>query len=185
MEQKSTSIWKSTLIYGLYLGIISILISVAIWTGAIIESMGIFGSAIISLISLTITFFLLLFFTISYRNKEQKGLISFGKAFQFALLVIIVSTIITTIYNYVFYTIIDPGYMENLMAVMQQKTMLYMEKVGVPESQIDKALEKFKEIPTLWKTLRQGVLYGVIGGAVLSLIVGAIVKKKEESVIKE
>ena len=185
MEQKSNSIWKSGLIYGLYLGIISVLISVVIWAGSVMESMGIFGSLIIITVILIITFLLLLFFTKAYRNKELGGFISFGKAFQFAIIVVLISTIISSIYNYIFYTIIDPGYMENLMAVMQQKTIQYLEKVGAPESRIDKTLEKFEDIPTLWESIKKGILNGVIGGAILSLIVGAIVKKKEELVVEE
>lgn len=185
MEEKSASIWKSTGIYGLYMGLISIALSVIIWAGGLMESMGLFGSAIIGLLSFVITFLLLLFFTKAYRNKEMNGIISFKQAFQFAILVVIFSVLISTIYNYVFHTLIDPEYMKNLMAVMQQKTMDYMEKVGAPESQIEKTLEKFSEIPTIWKTLRQGIIFGVIGGGVLALIVAAIVKKKEAIEVPE
>lgn len=185
MEEKSASIWKSSAIYGLYMGLISIAISVIIWAGGLMESMGLFGSAIIGLLSFVITFLLLLFFTKAYRNKEMDGIISFKQAFQFAMLVIVFSVIISTIYNYVFHTLIDPEYVKNLTAVMQQKTMDYMEKMGAPESQIEKTLEKFSEIPTLWKTLRQGILYGLIGGGILALIVAAIVKKKETIEVPE
>ncbi|HPE77843.1 MAG TPA: DUF4199 domain-containing protein [Draconibacterium sp.] len=185
MEEKSTSIWKSSLTYGAYMALISIAISVIIWAGGLIESMGIFGSAIIGLLSFVITFLLLLFFTKAYRNKELNGIISFKQAFQFAMLVVIFSVLITTIYNYIFHTLIDPEYMKNLMAVLQQKTMNYMEKVGAPEAQIEKTLEKFSEIPTIWKTLRQGIVTGLIAGAVISLIVAAIVKKKEEDIVPE
>ena len=185
MEEKSTSIWKSSLTYGFYLALISIAISVVIWVGNVIESMGIFGSALIGLFSFVITFFMLFFFTKSYRNKELNGIISFKDAFLFAFLVVIFSTLITTVYNYIFHTLIDPEYMKNVMAVMQQKTMDYMEKVGAPEAQIEKTLEKFAEIPTVWKTLKQGILYGLIGGSIISLIVAAIVKKKEVFEIPE
>lgn len=185
MEEKSASIWKSSLTYGLYLGLISIVISVVIWAGGLMESMGLFGSAIIGLLSFVITFLLLLFFTKAFRNKEMNGIISFKQAFQFAILVIFFSVIISTIYNYIFHTLIDPEYMQNLMAVMQQKTMDYMQKVGAPEAQIEKTLEKFSEIPTIWKTLRQGIIFGLIGGSILALIVAAIVKKKEASEVPE
>ena len=100
------------------------------------------------------------------------------------MLAIIVSTLISVIYNYVFHSFIAPDYMENLMAVMQQKTMMFMERKGVPEAQMDAALEKFEEIPTIMKTLRQTAVTGIIAGAIISLIVAAIVKKKEEDVIE-
>jgi hypothetical protein len=75
--------------------------------------------------------------------------------------------------------------MENLMATMQQKTMTFMENRGVPEAQMDQALEKFQEIPTIWKTVRQSVLSGIIAGAIIALIVSAIVKKKDEDAVIE
>jgi len=185
MEQNSSTIWKSSLIYGLYLALISILISVIIWAGDLMQSFGIWGSAIIGLISIVITFVLLIVFTKLYRNKVLGGFISYGHAFKFGVLVVVFATIISSLYNLLFHTVIDPGYTENLMAVMQQKTISYMEQVGAPESQIDKTVEKFSDIPTVWETIKQGLLIGVISGVILSLISAAIVKKKEEPIIEE
>ena len=180
MEQKSTSLMKSSLVYGSYLGLISILVSVVIWAGGVIESSGIWGGAIIGLFSLILNFIVLWIFSKSYRNKECGGFINFGTAFKFAFMVIVVATVITTIYNFIFHTIIAPDYMENLMAVMQQNTLEYMENMGAPESAINKAMEKFEDIPTIWKTLRQGILFGIIGGAIIASIVALIVRRKNE-----
>ena len=185
MEQKTTSIWKSSVTYGIYLGLISILLSVIIWAGGLIESLGLIGSAVIGVVSFIISFFLLLFFSKAYRNKEMGGYISFGEAFKFGILVVVFAAIITTIYNYIFYTIIDPDYIKNLYAVLQQKTMIMLENAGMSDAQMDQALEKFENIPTLGKTIRQGILSSIISGAVLSLITAAIVKKKEDTAFEE
>jgi hypothetical protein len=96
------------------------------------------------------------------------------------MLVTIVSTVILLMYSYIFHSFIAPDYMENLMAIMQQKTLEFMESRGVPDASIDQAMEQFKEIPTIAKTLRQAALTGIIGGGIISLIVAAIVKKKVE-----
>jgi len=184
MEEKTSPLMKSALTYGVYLGLVSILISVVIWAGSIIESMGLFGGVFIGLFSFVISFVLLWVFAKNYRNKEFEGYISFSEAFKFTMLVVVFSTIVSLIYTYIFNAFIAPEYMENLMAVMQQKTLAFMESKGVPETQMDKAIEKFQEIPTIWKTLRQTALSGLIGGAVVSLIVSAIVKKKIEDNIQ-
>lgn len=180
MEQKSSPLLKSSLTYGLYVALISIFVNVIIWAGGVMESLGIFGSVIVALISFVISFVILFIFTKNYRNKEFEGYISFAEAFKFAMLVTVVSTVILVIYTYIFHSFIDPNYMENLMASMQQKTLEFMESRGVPDASIDQAMEKFKEIPTIAKTLRQTALSGIIGGAIISLIVAAIVKKKAE-----
>lgn len=179
MEEKTTSLWKSSLTYGIYLGVISILFSVIIYITGLIETLGLMGSVLIGIISLVITFILLLLFSKNYR-KELGGYISFSNAFQFGLLVILFSVILSTIYNYIFHTLIDPEYTKNIMMLMQQKTLSYMENAGVPEIQIDKALEKFDELPSLWDTIRQSIVSGLISGVILTLITAAIVKKKEE-----
>ena len=184
MEQKPASLVKSAMISGIYLGLISILLSILIWVGGVIESMGIFGGVIIGIMSLVISFILVFIFTKGYRNKVLGGFIGFGEAFKFALIAIAVSIVISMVYTYIFQTFIAPDYMENLMTVMQQKTMDFMASKGVSDEQIDKALEKFEEIPTVWKSLKQTLISGLIGGSIISLIVAAIVRKKEEDVIE-
>lgn len=177
MEQKSTSLLKSGLTYGLYMGLISVLISVVIWATSLMENLGMWGSAVIGLITLAVNLILLIVFTKSYRNKELGGFISFGNAFKFALILVVVSVIIGAIYNYIFQTLIDPGYTARVMAAIQEKTLAYMTNAGVSEAQINKTMEKFQDIPTVGKSLWQGLMFGVIGGAILSLISSAIAKK--------
>lgn len=185
MEEKSTSMWKSAATYGFYLGIISILLSVIIWAGGIIESMGLFGGVMIGIFSFVLTFILLFIFAKGYRNKECGGIISFGMVFKFTFFAILVSTVISIVYNYIFHSFIAPEYMANLMAIMQEKTMIFLENKGVPESTMDEALKKFEEVPTMLKTLRQTALSGIIAGGIIALIVSAIVKKNQSDEVPE
>lgn len=180
MEEKQSPLLKSSLSNGIVLGILSILISVIVWVGGFIESMGIFGSTIIGVISLIINFIILFIFAKNYRNKEFGGYISFKEAFKFVLLVIIFATVITIIYTYIFHKFIAPDYMANLYAVLEQKLIIYLENMGASEEIIDKQLKQFNEVPSIWKTLSQSALFGLIGGIIISLIVAAVVKKKDE-----
>ncbi|WP_297100070.1 DUF4199 domain-containing protein [uncultured Draconibacterium sp.] len=180
MENNSSPLLKSSLTYGLYAALISIFLNVVIWAGGIMESLGIFGSLIVAILSLVISFVVMLIFTKNYRNKEFDGYISFVEAFKFAMLVTIVSTVILVIYTYVFHSFIAPDYMENLMASMQQKTLEFMESKGAPDATIEQTLSQFEKVPTIAKTLQSTVLSGLIGGGIISLIVAAIAKKKVE-----
>lgn len=179
-DQKSTLLMRSSLTSGIYLGLISILLSVIIWAGSIIESMGIFGAVIIGLFSFVLTFILVLIFSKNYKKKAFGEYINFIEVFKFALLAIIFSIVISLIYTFIFNKFIDPEYTKNLMAVLEQKTLQFMESKGAPESQIDKTLEKFKDIPSLGETLKQTVINGLIAGVIISLIVSLIVRKKPE-----
>ena len=171
---------KPAITSGVYLGLIGILISVIIWAGGLMESMGIWGSALIGIFNFVITFLLIFFFSKSYRNKFRGGFISFKDIFIYSLIMVIASVVIGAIYNLVFFTLIDPGYTERLMGVMQQKTITYMERVGAPESQINKTMEKFSEVPSTAKSIINGLVGGLIIGAILALISSAFVKKNPD-----
>ena|SRR5690554_5503368 len=179
MNKQPASIWKSSLKYGISLGLISVVFSLIIWSAKLIEELGLFGSGLLGIFSLVISFIILLIFTRMYRNKELDGYISFNEAFQFGLLVVLVGTIITTIYNLLFHTVIDPGYTEHALAVMQQKTLDFMEGAGLPDSQIEETLNRLDDTPTLLESLRQGFVTSLISGVILSLITAAIVKKNQ------
>ena len=177
MEQKNVILLKTASINGLYLGLISIFLSVVIWATNLIQSLSIWGSMVIGIFSFVISFVLVLIFSFAYRKKIMEGYISFKDAFLFGIIMVVVSTIISLLYTVVFNTLIDPDYTKNVMAVMQEKTISYMERMGAPQAQIDKTLEKFQDVPTLWDSLRSGLLGGLIGGTIISLITAAIVKK--------
>lgn len=181
MEQKSTLL-KSALVYGLYAGLISILLSVIIWAGGLLESLGMWGSALIGILSLVVTLIILIIFTRMYRDKELGGVITFGQAFQFGILVIVVSIIVSSIYTFIFQSFIDPDYMVRVMQSIQDKTLAYLERMGASDAQIDKTMARFAEVPTVFKSIKQGLISGLIGGAILSLISSAVIKKnKKES----
>lgn len=181
MEQKNI-FWKSVLTYGAYLAVISILISVVIWAGNIMESLGIWAGSLIGLVNLVILVVLLVIFTKAYRNKYLDGYISFKDAFVFGLLVVIFSTIISSVYTFIFNSFIDPGYTERIMLAMQTKTVEMLESKGMSQDIIDQTISKFQEkgIPTAFKQAWQGVLFGSIFGAIMALISAAIAKKKNE-----
>lgn len=182
MENTKKTFIQSVLYYGAILGIISILISVIIWVGSIIEAAGLWGSVLIGISSIVITFIALLFFTKAFRNKELGGFISFKEAFIFGFFVVLFSAVISGFYNYIFNSYIAPDYSQHIMDVMELKTYNYMVSVGAPESQIDKAMEGFKDVPTAIDSTIQSLKFGIIGGTLIALITSLIVKRKEEKI---
>ncbi|MHB9143666.1 MAG: DUF4199 domain-containing protein, partial [Paludibacter sp.] len=104
---------------------------------------------------------------------------TFGQAFLLGLLIVVFSTIISSLYSYIFNKFIDPEYTQRLMTMMQDKTYQWMSSKGVPQDQIDSAMKKFEDkgIPSPIETLVTSMEFGLIGGAFMSLISSAIVKK--------
>ncbi|MDX9882486.1 MAG: DUF4199 domain-containing protein [Prolixibacteraceae bacterium] len=179
MEQSNVSPFKMALTYGIYMAIISIVITLIIWATSLMESLGLMGTSIVGLINLVITVVLLVIFTKLYRDNLLAGKITFGKAFTFGVLIIVCSSLITGLFSYILYKYIDPGYMERIMTSMQEKMYQMLSNKGMAEDQIDAAMRAFEEkgVPTPMESVQSALLGGLIGGSVMSLISSAIVKK--------
>ncbi len=179
MEPHKTNSFKLAMTYGLYFGLISIVLSVIIWTTNLMEYLGLFGSVFLGILQLILLVFLLVYFTKLYRNNELGGKITFKQAFVFGVLIVVFSTIISSLYSYIFNKFIDPDYTQRVMTMMQDKTYQWMSSKGVPEDQIDSAMKKFEDkgIPSPIETLISSMEFGLIGGSIMSLISSAIVKK--------
>jgi len=179
METQKNSMFKLAMTYGIYIAAISIIISVVIWATSLIESLGLMGSAFIGIVQLVILVYLLIYFTKRYRNSLLSGKITFSQAFTFGILLVVLSSVVTSLYSYIFNKFIDPEYAQRIITMIQDKTYQYMSSKGIPEDQIDSAMKKFEDkgIPTPIETLWSSLKFGLIGGAIMSLISSAIVKK--------
>ncbi len=182
MEENNSSPFKMALTYGIYLSIVIIVITLVIWATSLIESLGFMGMTANSVINLAIYVVLLIIFTKLYRDNLLEGKITFGKAFTFGLLIVICSSLITGVFSYIFYKFIDPGYMERIMTVIQEKTYQMLANKGLSEDQIDAAMRAFEEkgVPTPMQSVQSALLNGIIGGSIMSLISSAIVKKNTQ-----
>lgn len=183
MESQKTNSYKLAMTYGLYFGLISIILNVIIWATNSMEYLGLFGSVLLGILQLVLMVFLLIYFTKLYRNNELGGKITFGQAFVFGVLIVVFSTIISSLYSYIFNQFIDPDYAQRIMTMMQDKTYQWMSGKGLSEDQINDAMQKFeaKGVPTPIETLVTSLEFGLIGGAIMSLVSSAIVKKNVDN----
>ncbi len=118
---------------------------------------------------------------INYRNQIG-GFLPYGKAFQHSFITFAVMGIISTIFSIVLYTVIDPELPGKLTDVTIENTQKMMESFGVPEDQMDKAMEDAKarsagQFSASGLVMSYGI--GLIIYAILSLIVALFVRKNE------
>lgn len=182
MEQKSIMRYKVAMNAGLILAVISILFAVVAWVTNLVENLGLMANIMMVLFSLLITVIMLVILTKNYRDKHLGGEINFKEAFFFGVLVVILSTVIASLYSYIFNTFIDPGYQDRIMLSMQDKLYQFMSGNGVPEDQIEAALSQMEntETPSPMQVLGSSIISGFIGGTIMSLISSAIIKKKRK-----
>lgn len=175
MEQKSTSIWKSSLLSGVYVGIALILISVIFYvTGNPFAKPAQWASYAAMIIGIVLA-------QISLK-KEMGGTMTYGQALGVGVLTMLFASIVSSIYTYLLYEIIDPSLQEQLRLFTEEQII----KQGkVPEDQMEMALN----MATKFQTPIMMVVMGIFGvtfiGTIISLITAIFTKKNPTDEIPE
>jgi hypothetical protein len=176
-ETPAPTLMNNALKHGLILGVISIAITLLLY----VADYTLMADWKVGLFSFAVFIGYAIYAGIGYR-KEIGGFIEFGKAFQHGLIIFAVSALISTIFNILLYSVIDPELPGKLTEASMEATAAMMEKFGVPEDQLEEAMEKAREDTAKRFTvsgLATGYLFALIFCAIFALITGAIVKKKQ------
>jgi len=171
MENKS-SLWKSALNWGVIMGIVMIIynlimffldLSLEQWVGWV--------SYIVMIAIIVVS-------TINYRDKVLGGAITYGQALGFGVMVVLFSSIISSIYTYVFVTVIDPEFANKILAMTEQK----MVAKGIPEQQIEAGLSMQKKFMSPIMMSVFVIPVTVFFGCIFSLITSAFLKKNRPAI---
>lgn len=173
---------KSTLMnnavkHGVILSAISIVLTLAYY----VIDYTLLASIKIALLSLVIFLGYGIYAGIGYR-KEIGGFISFKNAFIHGFVIFALSAFISTGFNILLHTVIDPELGSKLTDVTVANTEEMMRSFGMPEDKMDEALEKARTDSAERYTvggLALGYVFAVIFCAIFALISGAIVKKNQ------
>jgi uncharacterized membrane protein (DUF106 family) len=177
--EKKTSLLQFTMTYGLILGIGLIIFSLILYIAGIMPT-NLKRILLIALVNLALMITFVSIGTRTYRDKLLGGAISYGNAFITGLLIVVFSAILTAFFSLIFTTIIDPEYMNKVFEATKNWTMDYMSNLGVPESQIDKSLERIEKQQANYTPIGnffKGIYTSAIMGTIISLITSAFIKK--------
>ncbi|GGH02129.1 hypothetical protein GCM10011416_21140 [Polaribacter pacificus] len=169
-NQKATS--KSIILnYGLYLGIISVLLSLIVYA---------MGDAHTPHWSISLIGFALLVVLIVLGIKKYKesndGFISWGQAVKVGVGIALISAVISIAYQQVFVNFIEPDFMNVAMELQNQR----MIDQGLTSEQIDAANEMGKNFSGPVISSAIGLIVSAFLGFVISAIAGAIMKQSKE-----
>lgn len=142
----------------------------------------ILGAGWLGIVTLVIYCGLIIYFGIQYR-KELGGFMNFGTAFQFSFFSLLIMLLVTTLGNMLLFLVVDPGLGERMADVGLENALKMMDSFGLGDISSDQMDE-----------MKQGILegytpFGMIKGAgimiifyaVLALILGAIIKKRDKT----
>ena len=181
MEQTTTAaaptLFRHALKWAIIMGIVSILYSIILY----VIDYTLMVQLKMLFIALAIYFGIVIYGGIEYRNSVG-GYLSYGKAWQHAMIVFALSSLITSVFNLLFYTVIDPELPAKLTDAAVENQRAMMQSFGAPEDSIDQALEQARKSTseqfTPWG-MTKGYFFILIVSAIMALISSIFVKKNE------
>lgn len=167
MEEKSSPIWKTSLTAGVYLAIALILVSVIFYvTGNPFSKVG-------QYISYPIMIGGIILAQLNYK-KALGGTLTYGQAIGAGVLAMVFASLISGVYNYLLFAVIDPSLQEQLRIFTEEQIV----KQGkVPEEQLETVVNMTAKLQTPIMMFVIGLVGGAFIGLIVSLITAIFIKK--------
>lgn len=170
METQKASIKKIALNYGLMLGLLSIVLSVI----AYVTENHIDRPWWISVLSTIIMVWAILYGIKAFK-KENGGYLSLVEAIKTGLAISLIAGIIGAIFNYIFVTVIEPEFVNQMLEMTRDK--MIEQNPEMTEDQMEMALgmtEKFMS-PGIMSAM--AIIATLFFGFIISLITGLVMKQ--------
>lgn len=168
MEKQSNSMWKTGFKYGAILGLVLIIYTILLFVldqsfNKVLPYLNYVFLAIIVFVGAK-----------TYRDNSLGGFISYGKALGISMIIVLIAAVINSIYFYIHLTLVDPEYITKMLITVEEG----MIEKGVPDGNIEMALEMQKKMmkPALMSVF--GLLGVGLWGFIISLITSIFVKKQ-------
>lgn len=152
---------------GLVLGLLLCLSSVSI------AMLGMVGNQTISTLASVVIWIGVLYWGMTEFKKANGGLMTLGQGVGLGVIAVTVGAIISTIFIYIYSMYLDPSYFQQILDVSRDKMM----ESGMEDEMIENALAQTKDF--FWVGLIFAVIASVVIGTIVSLIMSAILQKKE------
>lgn len=112
----------------------------------------------------------------NYRDQEQEGYITYGRALGVGMLTVLFASIIMAAFIYVLYSMIDPGLIDKSLDIARTKLM---EKHTMSDEQIESAIDMSKKFMTPLFMAFGTIVGNAFTGLIFSLIICAFMKKEK------
>lgn len=108
-----------------------------------------------------------------YRRHGLGGKISFLTAWLQIISIGMIGNVVIALFSYLFYTYVAPEYLISQLDAFVEM----MESYNLSEELVDKSIEQFKEGIKPLKMLQSTITSGLIGSAIIGLIIAIFIKK--------
>ncbi|MEY2596717.1 MAG: hypothetical protein RI965_1989 [Bacteroidota bacterium] len=116
-------------------------------------------------------------------KKKNNGYLDFKEALKITFGVFVITGLISTIVSHFIFNVFDVAFAERMKQLTIEKAQETMQKFNVPESEMEKAVDKLTEQDMFsFSALSKSFAYACIMYFIEALIVSAIIKKKKPEV---
>jgi hypothetical protein len=173
MEQK-VSVWKANLNNGIILGLAGIVFTL------ILYFLDLTFNKSLGYVFLLISVFLLYYFIKTYRDNYLHGVMTYGQSVGAGVVIFLYYSIISAIFTYLLYTVIDTDLTNKLLAFIEEEML----KTGkIPESSIDTVMEMQKKFIKPEIMAPFSIINNMLFGTIISLIVSIFTRKEGNPLI--
>jgi len=169
-------LFKNILFYGLMLAGAMILLDLLSYTFDF-SGLGMFFGIFMLMLILAIYIGFFIWAGRTYRNKFYNGYINYGNAFVFCLLMAVVSVLVLTLYNYLFYSFFDP---ERASNEANKAIEMIQENSYIPDEKKEEVIQGMMEKMTTAKIVTSTLLRSFVLSVILGAIAALFIRKKEK-----
>ena len=174
-DPKAVSVFPTALRYGALLGVIAMIYTfINYQTLFAISSIG--GMVSAFLLQIIIWFGTVTLAIRKHRDKDLGGYITMGRCIGLGVLMVVIATLMSSIFNYYYIAFINP----DIVAQMTEKMTWFFEMMpNMDEDFIEASVEASKntQVTSLPITLVSSLFSGGVVGLIVSSIVGAIMRR--------
>ncbi|MEZ5001383.1 MAG: DUF4199 domain-containing protein [Bacteroidales bacterium] len=174
MENK-VSVWKANINNGVILGFAGIVFTLVLWF--LDQSLNTSLGYIWMLVVLVVLFFMIK----SYRDNYLKGFITYGQSLGAGVIIMLYNTIISAIFAYILYKFIDPGLIDKMIAMSEQK----MVDRGIPEAALEQGMKFQKKIMVPGVLSAMSIVNGMFMGTIMALLVSIFTRREGNPLIDD
>lgn len=168
MENEKVSSWKANLNWGLILGFVLIIYS------ALLYFMDQSLNKTLGLLSIVIYIALIFLGIKAYRDNYLNGFISYGQAVGAGVIISLYAAILTAIFGYLLYAVIDPGLVQKMLDMSEQQML----DKGLSDDQVEMALKMSAKFMSPLVLTIGSLFNGVFFGLIISLIEAIFLKRE-------
>ena len=162
--------------YGTFYGVLLIISSLVIYLLGFDSS-----DTVVSIISLLVSIAGLFYFMNRYKTEVANGFLSFSQAFRSGLMITLFGGILSSFYNWIFMSFIDPSVIEKAKVAAYERAI----SSGKTEEMAIKEIEMAEPFMTPIAMTLIGLVYFIVMGVIISLVISAIIKKDNPNPFQE